>query len=517
MKKNQLFYNIFSILVFMLIIFKPLTNSFAQNVFPLSIGGQDKFYVDTDGEDGIQSDSDDYMTMNRVKLEDAGDDTGKYAIILKGHKGLENENGFQQIFVIDGDVSGDGQMQIHESDVDVKYLDDDNNEVTVKSKWAHIGENGGPESYEGYVHSITFDMSDSKNQFSGYNNIKVKAENGTNLGDKTSESTISLGYNNEDYVDTIGFDNGGLAGNVLTNIGQNFKTAYVEKDGKKKSVSQEITTKHSTQGRKSFKFHIPLDDDGACNLSDGQSDGLYINVGMKLKREENPTPSQAPGTTGSLQVNILPLNAINSGAKWKVDDRNWQESGDIVYSLKKGEHTVIFQRLSGWRKPMDQKVSIIVEKKVTLTGTYRVAQGSGTLSAEISPQEANDAGAQWMLEEGEWKNTGEMMFNVSEGDYFIHFKKISGWLTPESIPLSLDNGNVKIVNGTYFLYGDADGNGKVNFSDLIIVQKIAVGLEVDLPELSIVDVVPDGTVGVRDSLRIFQYILGLTSSLEPSK
>jgi len=515
MKKDQRIQRIMCfVLLFTLIIIKPLTTVFAQNVFPISLGGQDKFYVDTDGNDGVQTDSDSYMTLDRVKLENAGDDSGKYALILKGHNGLEREGGYQQIFIID-DESDDGTFRIYESSEDVTYLDDDNNEVTVKSKWAHIGENGAPENHRGFVHSIEFSTSDGENSLNGYNKITFKTEKGTNRGDNISEASVTMEYNNDDYVNTIGFDNGSMAGNVLTNIGQNFHTEYVEKDGKKTSISHEIRTTHSTKGTQSFKYHIPLDKDGTFNVTDGQDDGLFVNMGMKPKRVDNPSRYRAPGTTGSLQVTISPLNAVNSGAKWRIDDGTWLESGHIVKGLKPGPHTVSFIRLRGWRKPNDKSITVIKQEKTTLSETYRVAQGTGTLSVEIKPSSVIDAGAQWRVENEVWKNSGEMMFNISEGDYLIQLKDIPGWLTPERVEFGLDTGNVKIFKKTYYLYGDADGNGKINISDLYIAQKIIVGLEVELPSMSILDVVKDGKIDIKDSLKIFQYLIGLTSSLDP--
>jgi hypothetical protein len=500
---------------FIFFLFSPITTVFAQNVFPISMGGQDKFYVDTDGSDGIQEDSDSFMTLDRVQLQDAGDDSGKYAVILKGHNGLENEGGYHQVFVIDGDVSGDGGFQIHESREDVTYLDDNNNEVTVKTKWAHIGENGAADNHKGFIHSIEFGMSDDDDSFSGYNKITFRTEHGTNHGDNINEAVVTLQYNNEDYVDTIGFDNGNIAGNVLTNIGQNLGTEYVEKNGKKSAISQQIRTTHSTNGTQSYKFHIPLDDDGSFNATDSQDDGLFVNLGMKPRRVDNPTPSQAPGTTGALQVTITPANAVNSGAKWRVDGGNWVESGHTVKGLKPGPHNVSFIRLRGWRKPADKNVTIVLEEKTTLSGSYRLAQGTGTLSVEISPSNVNSEGAQWTIDDEVWKNSGDYLFNISEGDYYVQFKDIPGWITPDSIEVGLDEGATEIIQKTYYLYGDADGNGIINFSDLYITQKMIVGFDVEVPKISSIDVVKDGKIDTRDSMKIFQYLLGIISSLDP--
>jgi hypothetical protein len=75
-----------------------------------------------------------------------------------------------------------------------------------------------------------------------------------------------------------------------------------------------------------------------------------------------------------------------------------------------------------------------------------------------------------------------------------------------------------IVEGESLLYGDANGDGNVDLADLIIVQKVLAGMSPDLPAKSeVLDVVPDGTVGTADAIKIFRYILGIISSLNPSK
>jgi hypothetical protein len=478
---------------------------------PLYVGGQDKFYVDMNGIEGIQEDSDPFAKLFRVKLENAGDDSGKYAFIVIKYKELKKDKSdFNHVFVLDGDVDGDGKFHFHESDKDVTYLDDDNNEVTIKTPWEHIGEEGSRSNCSGYLHSAVLDMSDSENPFSGYNKCIVRIEHGATMGENIIEAGITIEYNEEGYADTITYNGGGIIGNVLTNIGQNFITEYVEKDGKKTAITQQFKTKG-----KVCKLYIPLTDDGTFNITDGLPDGLTIKGGMKLKRDPDSLPAWLPGTAGSLQTDIRPETA---SAKWQVDGGEWQESGAIVTGLREGGHTVTFSRLSGWFKPAEQTVSITAGETSVITGTYQTAQGSGSLTVEISPSQAGSAGAMWNLDDGEWQESGHMMSNLDAGDYVVNFKKISGWLTPEAVPAAVKDAGNEIVTGNYLLYGDADGNGEISLGDLLVIQKVLVGMKPNLPErFEVVDVSSDGVLGMTDSFIIFQYILGLKSSLEPAK
>ncbi|QTA89953.1 Dockerin domain-containing protein [Desulfonema magnum] len=476
------------------------------------MGGQDRFYVDMNGIEGIQEESDPFAKLFWVRLENAGDDSGKYALIARGYKELKKGD-FDTVLVLDGDVDGDGKFHIHESDRDVTYLDDDNNEMTIKTFWEHIGEEGSRSNCSGYLHSAVLDMSDSENPFSGYNKYIVRIEHGATMGENIIEAGITIEYNDEGYADTITYNGGGLIGNVLTNIGQNFITEYVEKDGKKTAITHQFSVKGNI-----CKLHIPLADDGAFNITDGLPDGLTIKGSMQPRRDPDSFPAWLPGTAGSLQIDIQPETAMNSGAKWQVDGGEWQESSTIVTGLREGVHTVTFSRLSGWFKPADQTVSITAGETSVLTGTYQVAQGSGSLTVEIHPSQADSAGAMWNLDDGEWQESGHMVSNLDAGDYVVNFKKISGWLTPESVPAAVNDAGDEIVTGNYLLYGDADGNGEISLGDMVVIQKVLVGMKPDLPErLEVADVSSDGVLGMTDSFIILQYILGMKSSLEPAK
>jgi len=207
---------------------------------------------------------------------------------------------------------------------------------------------------------------------------------------------------------------------------------YVEKNGQKTAISQKIVMDHSEKGRKQFKLHIPLDDDGTFNISDNQSNGLNINTGMRPKRVENPNPAQPPGGAGSLQVNIEPQSVLSQGVKWVlVGSEHYHESGTELKGLAAGTYTVRFSKAKGWRKPADTQVTVGAGKTTTISKNYRIAQGTGMLIVNIEPDAAVEAGAQWMLEDsGDWKNSGDTLFNQDAGDHIVLFKEIDGWVKP---------------------------------------------------------------------------------------
>jgi hypothetical protein len=73
---------------------------------------------------------------------------------------------------------------------------------------------------------------------------------------------------------------------------------------------------------------------------------------------------------GSLKVTIAPPGAVTAGALWRVDGGAWQNSETTVAGLSGGNHTVSFGPAPGWSPPADQTVSISVNQKTELTGTY---------------------------------------------------------------------------------------------------------------------------------------------------
>ena len=74
--------------------------------------------------------------------------------------------------------------------------------------------------------------------------------------------------------------------------------------------------------------------------------------------------------TGSLQVSIHPPEAVSGGAKWRVDDHPWRDTGFIETNLPMGFHTVEFNDIIAWKKPTDRMVEISDGQTTDLSATY---------------------------------------------------------------------------------------------------------------------------------------------------
>ena len=77
----------------------------------------------------------------------------------------------------------------------------------------------------------------------------------------------------------------------------------------------------------------------------------------------------APVAPGSLQVTILPADAVTAGAKWQMDGGPVQNSGATI-SVNQGFHTVTFTPISGWTSPASEQVTITFNQTTTTNGTY---------------------------------------------------------------------------------------------------------------------------------------------------
>nr|NIQ90274.1 hypothetical protein [Deltaproteobacteria bacterium] len=151
--------------------------------------------------------------------------------------------------------------------------------------------------------------------------------------------------------------------------------------------------------------------------------------------------------TGSLQVAILPQGAIDAGAQWRVDNRRWRDSNYIETGLSAGLHTVRYKDISGWGTPAEETVQISDGLTTTTTGTY--VQQTGSLQVTISPQAAVDAGAQWRVDGGAWRDNGYTETDLTVGSHTVEYSTVAGWDTPAEEIVQINDGLTTTTTGTY--------------------------------------------------------------------
>jgi hypothetical protein len=75
--------------------------------------------------------------------------------------------------------------------------------------------------------------------------------------------------------------------------------------------------------------------------------------------------------TGSIQVSIEPLEAVDLGAQWRVDGGAWHDSGETVGGLSLGPHEVSWKDIGGaWTTPDDFTIEVAAGQTATHTAVY---------------------------------------------------------------------------------------------------------------------------------------------------
>jgi hypothetical protein len=76
--------------------------------------------------------------------------------------------------------------------------------------------------------------------------------------------------------------------------------------------------------------------------------------------------------TGSVAVTIRPAEAAAGGARWRVDDGDWQMSGDVVGVLAEGTHRIEYLTTAGWVRPEAQDIAIVRQETTAVAGEYYI-------------------------------------------------------------------------------------------------------------------------------------------------
>ncbi|MHC1727281.1 MAG: DUF1566 domain-containing protein [Syntrophobacteraceae bacterium] len=159
---------------------------------------------------------------------------------------------------------------------------------------------------------------------------------------------------------------------------------------------------------------------------------------------------------GSLLVNISPSGAVGADARWRVDAGVWQTGGTTLKGLRAGVHEVSFKDVPGWSPPAAKQVTIESGKGKKITGTY-VPDGSLKVTISLG---ARNAGAQWQVDGGAWKESGATVTNLSVGPHTVTFKDVAGWSPPDPKTVEIESGATTSISGMY----TKDGSLKVTIN-----------------------------------------------------
>lgn len=98
--------------------------------------------------------------------------------------------------------------------------------------------------------------------------------------------------------------------------------------------------------------------------------GVIVPFGSSV----NLVVSQGPAPTGSLQVTLLPMEAVQAGAQWRrLGTTPWFDSGTTENNIVTGSYTVEFKEVSGWQEPSNLPVTISVDAVAEISADYTPA------------------------------------------------------------------------------------------------------------------------------------------------
>jgi len=159
---------------------------------------------------------------------------------------------------------------------------------------------------------------------------------------------------------------------------------------------------------------------------------------------------------GSLQVSLVPSDAVAAGAMWRVDDGPSQTSGAVVTNLPSGTHTVVFQAAPGWTNPASQTVAISVGQMTAITGppyqktpSNSKPQPTGSLQVMLTPSDVVAAGAMWQVDGRPFQTSGGVATNLPPGNHIVAFQAVSGWVPPSNQTVTIGVDQITAITWAY--------------------------------------------------------------------
>ncbi len=97
-----------------------------------------------------------------------------------------------------------------------------------------------------------------------------------------------------------------------------------------------------------------------------------INITANNPYPVTGTYVQIPSSQyGFVNVSISPIDAINAGAKWQLDETgSWYSSGYTLSNVSTGNHYINFNSISGWTSPNIINIIVSANQTIDKNGTY---------------------------------------------------------------------------------------------------------------------------------------------------
>ena len=171
---------------------------------------------------------------------------------------------------------------------------------------------------------------------------------------------------------------------------------------------------------------------------------------------DGPLPHPVPGT---LEVTLLPPEAVTAGARWSVGDGDWRDSGTTVSDLEVGTYTVKYAAVAGWSAPAEEEVTLSDGQATRISREYTPLPGALTvlLVAESvqglakSPSSQPVLDAQWRVDGGPWQDSGATVTGLAPGIHGVEFSQEDGWIAPTAEEVTIESDQTLDITRQYTL------------------------------------------------------------------
>src|SRR5436190_14613001 len=144
---------------------------------------------------------------------------------------------------------------------------------------------------------------------------------------------------------------------------------------------------------------------------------------------------------GNLKVNLTPTQAVNAGARWRVDGGTWRTTGTTVKNLTNAVHTVDYNTVSGWVSPEPVTVTLTNNVTTTVNGIY---VPPASLVVTLSPSTG-----QWRVDGGAWQNSGTTATGLTTGVHTVSYNALANYITPANENVTLVSGQTTNLSRNY--------------------------------------------------------------------
>jgi uncharacterized repeat protein (TIGR02543 family) len=166
------------------------------------------------------------------------------------------------------------------------------------------------------------------------------------------------------------------------------------------------------------------------------------------------SPSTLPTSSSTQLINIYGSNFKASGDP-NASTLIFRDPANIAYvrtpvfvSSSQLQYNITVQSAVGtWSVTVTNAAQSASNLKTFLVQTP--PPNTGSLTINLSPSGAVSAGAQWRVDGGSYRNTGETATSLTPGSHTVSFKSVSGYTTPADKSVSVTSGANTTDSGTY--------------------------------------------------------------------